>query len=138
MRDIDRLRAMEQAAMAQQKFSRLAGLAQRADELAEAYARRWNGSNAAAVQDLRAFHCGLASLSQATVAECEQARANADLCDTAAAAANRKRDVATERVAATNKGLGKQRIARSLSDSPQLARSMNKLSLNTRSVRERS
>lgn len=125
IRDIARMEALERAATAERQFARQAELARRSDELAQAFAQRWEAQSGCDLRDLRSFHAGLAVLSHTTLRESEQARASADFHRQDAAAASRKRDLVSEQLGAATQRMAKDRTAKSLIEKAHLARSLN-------------
>ncbi len=125
IRDIARIEALERAATAEQLFARQAELARRSDELAQAFARRWDAQSGSDLRDLRSFHAGLDGLSRSIARDSDQARESADHHRLDAAAASRKRDLVSEQVNAASRRQSKARAAKLASENPQLARSLN-------------
>ncbi len=119
---------MQSAAEAERDFARHAELARRSDELADAFAHRRAGANAAdagGLQDMHAFHVGLVSLSQATGQGRDQARQSADHHRRHALTANRRRSAAADRISDAERRQRKSRDARLVAEMPQLARVLN-------------
>lgn len=125
IRDIARIEALERAATAERQFARHAELARRSDELAQAFAQRWEAQSGSDLRDLRSFHAGLEGLSRTTSRESEQARVSADHHRLDAAAASRKRDLVSEQLSAASRQVTKCRTAKQLSENAHLARSLN-------------
>lgn len=125
IRDIARIEALERAATAERLFARQAELARRSDELAQAFAQRWEAQSGCDLRDLRSFHAGLEGLSRSISRDSEQARVSADHHRMDAAAASRKRDLVSEQLSTASRRQMKAQTAKQLSENPHLARSLN-------------
>lgn len=126
IRDVARLEALGKASEAERLFARHAELARRSEELAGAFAHRWEARSGGDLHDLRTFHAGLHTLSQTTSHGSQQAKKAADMEMVEAANAGRRHDRVTDQRKSAERNVLKSKLASELALIPGLARSLNR------------
>lgn len=125
VREVARLTALERVSGAEQAFTRLSGVARRSNALAADYAARPDVHDAASLQNLRAYHSGIAQLSADAARNTIAARQAADAEQVLLARAERSRDLVEKRLIADRQAASKAKTAAMIAAQTHLARSLN-------------
>lgn len=119
LRAIAHRQAMVAAGQAEGTLAQLQNLAARTDDLARTYAARTDADDGAALAHQGAFRAGLERIARSTAGEIDTARRIADTRAAEAAAAQRRRDAVSERVATQARAIARAHAA---ADTPLGAR----------------
>lgn len=128
VREVARMTALERVSGAEQAFARLSGVASRSNALAADYASsaaRPDVHDAASLQNLRAYHGGIAQLSADAARNTLAARQTADAEQILLARAERSRDLVEKRLTADRQAAAKAKTASLIAAGAHLARSLN-------------